>query len=492
MTLPAFEVDKAGLAMLLERRGKAFAVLELIQNALDERVTRVDVTLEPVRGSRGYHTLIVKDDCPSGFADLRHAFTLFAESKKKASPTQRGRFNLGEKLVLAICRQARILTTTGGVEFEGNTRRMLRRKTEVGSTFMGEIKMTQDEAKVTLDVARSVIVPDDITLTINGEEVPRRAPFKLVEECNLLTEYAGADGVLRRCKRKTTIAVHNPHGGCDAHLYEMGIPVVPIDCAFDVDVHQKVPLNMDRDNVLPGFLSEVLTRVLNLTYQELDEEEATDAWVSEALESRHVSSDAVEGVLARRFGENRVAYDPSDPEGSKIAVSRGYTVVHGGNFSSSAWENIRRAGALKPAGQVTPSPKPFHPDGRPLKVLPREEWTDSMLWFESYAQWVARECLYLDGLKVVIANDRGWKFRGAYGDATLTVNMAAMTTKRQWFERCHADMDRLLIHELAHHRAPDHLSHKFHEECCRIGARLVELEREVARKAQEELAILKE
>ena len=38
MHKPAFEVDRKGLAKLLARRGKHFAVLELPQNALDEWV----------------------------------------------------------------------------------------------------------------------------------------------------------------------------------------------------------------------------------------------------------------------------------------------------------------------------------------------------------------------------------------------------------------------------------------------------------------------
>jgi len=32
-----FEVDKQGLAKILERRGKEFALFELVQNAWDER-----------------------------------------------------------------------------------------------------------------------------------------------------------------------------------------------------------------------------------------------------------------------------------------------------------------------------------------------------------------------------------------------------------------------------------------------------------------------
>ena len=58
--------------------------------------------------------LVVEDDAPEGFKDLSHAFTLFADSAKKINPEQRGRFNLGEKLVLAISDEVTIRTSKGG------------------------------------------------------------------------------------------------------------------------------------------------------------------------------------------------------------------------------------------------------------------------------------------------------------------------------------------------------------------------------------------
>ena len=81
-----FEVDKAGLAKLLERKGKAFVLHELVQNAWDQKVTKVDVHLNRDPGT--HHVIImVEDDDPNGFADLSHAFTLFAESAKKTGIT---------------------------------------------------------------------------------------------------------------------------------------------------------------------------------------------------------------------------------------------------------------------------------------------------------------------------------------------------------------------------------------------------------------------
>ena len=73
-----FVIDKVGLAKLLERRGKSFAVLELIQNCWDQLVTLVSVRLEPVP-NRALARLVVEGDDPQGFADLTHAYTMFAE-----------------------------------------------------------------------------------------------------------------------------------------------------------------------------------------------------------------------------------------------------------------------------------------------------------------------------------------------------------------------------------------------------------------------------
>ena len=61
-----FEIDRAGLAQILARKGKEFAIFELVQNSWDERaVTYVAVSLSVA--SFGYATLYVKDNAPEGF-----------------------------------------------------------------------------------------------------------------------------------------------------------------------------------------------------------------------------------------------------------------------------------------------------------------------------------------------------------------------------------------------------------------------------------------
>lgn len=466
-----FEVDRDGLAQILARRGVEFAVLELIQNALDEPgVTAVVVEMRPSE-TRGYQVITVTDDAPEGFADLSHAYTLFAPSRKKANPEQRGRFNLGEKLVIACSRYARITTTTGSVSFSGSKRKTGRARTKTGSTIEVVIKMTAKEAEASEAAIRSVIVPTHIALSFNGSYLPWRAPLAFML-ANLATERADADGYLRPTRRETELAVYALLEGESPTLYEMGIPVVALDCAWHVNIAQKVPLNMDRDNVTPAYRRAILTAVVNLMHEALPHDEAPSAWVGEALASPDIAPEAVESVLTARYGDKRVIADPSDPEGTKIAVASGYQVIQAGSFTKAQWQNIRSSGAALPAGQVTPSPRPFHVGGRPLKTLSESAWTDGHRDFLAYARAVAQELIGVR-VEVVFANDFGWGFGGAYGQGRLTVNIK---NRKAWFEGKLSDsfieIDRFLIHEFAHHSVSDHLSTEFHEECCRLGARL--------------------
>lgn len=469
-----FEVDKEGLAKLLERKGgKKFAVFELIQNAWDEKSTQVDVVLTPVKNCPQAY-LRVEDDSPEGFADISHAFTLFAESTKKSDPTKRGRFNLGEKLVLACCINAIISTTKGTVRFEGSKRRHLRTKRSVGSVFEGCIRMTHAECKEIERNIHQLIPPSHIQTTFNGVVLKGRNPIAQFN-VPLATEKSDGDGVLRRTVRQTIISVYEPHEGKTAYLYEMGIPVVETGDRYHVDIAQKIPLNMDRDNVPPAYLRDVRTFVLNHTYDRLHAEEVKASWVRDATADENVEPDVVRHVVVERFGEKSVAFDPTDLEANKLAVSRGYTVVPGGSMSAGEWSNIRDAGVVRPAGQVTPSPKPFSDDGKPLSLMDRSKWSPKMFEIEKYIQQIAK-ILDIGQVTVLVTNEVSWPFKGCYGNRTLTINRGRQGKKFfEDFPLNRIDITQFLIHEYGHEYEKDHLSSDYHESLCRIGAELIEV-----------------
>lgn len=190
----AHERSGKGLAKLLTRRPIGFLIVELLQNAWDEAVGQVTVILEPVPGQAKVR-LTVADDAPEGFTDLSHAYTLYAESKKKADPTRRARWNLGDKLVIAACEQAEIATTTGTVRFHADdTRTQHRARTDRGSAFTGTVRMTRAEMDEALALVRTLLPPKGVTTVINGEVLPYRDPARIFNAV-LDTEIADAEGL---------------------------------------------------------------------------------------------------------------------------------------------------------------------------------------------------------------------------------------------------------------------------------------------------------
>jgi hypothetical protein len=466
-----FEVHKKGLAALLEQRGKAFAIFELIANAWDTKTPRVSVHLGPPDRT-ATATLLVEDEDPEGFRDLSHAFTLFASSMKADDVAKRGRFNLGEKLVLALCKEATITSTTGTVRFAcDGTRTTSRSKRERGSLFDARIRMTKAEREAVCAAVLRLLPPVGMETLFNDTPLVVRKPLASFEY-TLPTQLADAAGVLRSASRKTTVRVYESLSGHSGTLYEMGIPVVETGDTWDIDIGQKVPLSMERDNVPPAYLRELRAAVLSELHSFLTPTTAGTGWVSNALESGCLSTEAVLTVIQQRHGEKVAIADPSDPEASKQLVSDGYAIIHGGAYSGKAWESIKRAG-VRPAGAIKPTPKPFSAGGPSLQVIPLERYTAGMRRVAEYAKCIAVGVLGTF-VRVQIANDVGWPFLAAYGPSgDLTLNVGRLG--HSWFDGPIHKIDELLIHEFGHHTAPDHLSAEYHKALCRIGAQIAGL-----------------
>jgi hypothetical protein len=347
-----FEVDKDGLAKILERRGKAFALAELVSNAWDSGTKRVDVKVEPVPSSPFANISV--EDWGEGFEDLSHSHTMFGKSTRADKPTLRGRFNLGEKLVLACCREAEIVTTTGGMRFNSDGRSKIRQTRPLGTLFTATIRMTRDELVDVNDFMRRMLPP--VATTYNGVEIDR--PDSLMKfSVKLPTEIADDDGNLRRSVRMAEVEVYESFGD-KGELLELGVPVVELDLPYRVNVLQKIPLNMDRDNATPSFLSAVKVAVLNQMHTMLTPDEAAKPWVQEAAGDSRAHTETVKSVIVKRFGDRAVVATPGDPMANANAEANGYTVIPGGALSGDLWANVRKGNLLLPAGQVFPSPKP--------------------------------------------------------------------------------------------------------------------------------------
>ena len=101
--------------------------------------------------------------------------------------------------------------------------------------------------------------------------------------------------------------------------------------------------------------------VLNAAYDLLTtDEEATAGWCKLAGADPRCSDEAIKHLIRLRFGEKVAAPDPSDTEAMKRFQSQGGTIVVG--LSKGEWANVKRAGAVLPAGQICPTAKPYSDD----------------------------------------------------------------------------------------------------------------------------------
>ncbi len=449
-----FEVSKEGLRELQEGKPKHWILRELVQNAWDEETKKCEVI---TTWSRAVAEITVIDDNPEGFKNITDAFTLFAPTSKRSDPEKRGRYNLGEKQVLALCDKASIVTTKGAVYFDKSGRTMGFENRLRGSAVFVRVQMLRSEYEEMLEFAKQYLVPKHIEYIINGERIPYREPYKSVST-TLPTEYE-VNGAIRRTQRKTVIDIHKLRLGEKALLYEMGLPVTEIDCKYSVDVQQKVPLSIDRGMVPQSFLTTLYAEVLNATYMDIRSEDSSEQWVRAATGSNRVSEGAVRKVVTERWGDKVVVATPTDANSIDEAIAHGFKVLRGSELSKEEWENVKRVEAIPSStemfGQGTTA-------AVPVKV------TEEMAMFADFAQRVAKLCFGIP-LTVRFATWRG--VAAQYSSGMLTMNVGELGERFFTKEVTDRMIDNL-IHELGH-EGGNHTEHSYHEAITRISGILI-------------------
>lgn len=470
-----FDVNKEGLAKLLDRTGRHRVVAELVANAFDAPgVTRVDVEL--TQWGHGKARIKVTDDSPEGFQDLSHAWTLFAESNRKGDAEKRGRFNLGEKLALAVCEQAAIATTTGTVIFNNAGRTVHEDdKRESGSEFAAKLVLTPEQVEAAEGLIEMILPPDGVTLVLNGEAVD---PPRCVKEFNayLPTEYADEFGVVHRTSRTGEVKLY---GAGKPWLYELGIPVMPLDAGdpWHVDVGQKIPLGMDRESVGASFVRDVRGRVLEEMVDLMTPDEARGQWVDDALDSWTSTPETAGKVVNLRFPKPVVG-NPMDPESARRAVAAGMTVVPSNAFSRAVWEKVRKSELVPVSTTLFPTTEPYSSDpaATPVEVVPPVAYTDEQQKVVGCIERIGAE-LVGGPIVVRIVKGKGLPWDACYGGRRLDLNLSKL--KMSWFtQACYlgqVEMHALVIHELAHEWERNHLDDGYYHKLCELGGKLVAL-----------------
>ncbi|MHB9081977.1 MAG: hypothetical protein ACYC3X_31315 [Pirellulaceae bacterium] len=475
-----FSTSRSGLRKQVKERGAARIFLEVAaSNPLDERengMTTITIQVEPVDG-QPLANVVIEDNSPTGFKDLTHAYTIFAESSKRGNPELRGQFNFGEKQFLSLCRKAKIATTTGTVDFNDKGRHQYpRRKRPSGTRIDAVMEITRAEIRELEHLLHTLLLPEGVSMTYNGERLECRKPIREFKAV-LPTQIADEEGVMRPTARTTTVRIYEPHDGEQPHLYELGIPVVETEIRWHVSVGQKVPLNRDRDNVTPTYVKKLHTAVAETMRESLDKEDA-GSWCNIVLANKESSRELTHKLMDEKFGEVRASYDPTDSEANHKGAVNGGTIIHGRQLTKEQWDNAREKGAILPAGQLWPTPKPYStdPNAPVAQYVPRKDWTPGMVKFHDYVCWLAEELLGVTHLTVRFPrqiNARACYSKQSESKAVIDFNFNNIG--RVWFDKIGVEQDELVIHEFAHHRSSSHYDDKYHEACCELGSKLKQL-----------------
>ena len=471
-----FEGDVKGLKELQEGKPKYIIIRELLQNAMDEPITTCNITLSYEYGKA---KIRITDDSPVGFRNLTDAYTLFADTYKRQDATKRGRFNFGEKQVICLCDYARIISTTGGVEFNVmmGERNMLRKKVEAGSEVYVEVRMTQDEYKECYEYCKQIIAPEGVCIKVSYSEpnnseklsvynIEKKIPH-ISFNAKLHTELK-ENGKMKKVMRETIVNLHKKES--IAYIYEIGIPVCEIDCDYSIDVQQKIPLSTDRDKVDAKYLKNIYGEVLNQTHQEIKQEQSSNLWVREATTSERASIEAKRDVIVKRFGEKAAISNPFDPIANDDALAGGYNIVHGSEMSKEEWDAIKSAGLMQSTTAI------FGRGKAPFTIVQPNE---AQRKIETFIKKIALEMLAIKKLNVQWIRSPEASTSMDFGNTMfndgkqLRINLSRCP--KIWWDIskgyvCEGLLD-IIIHELGH-SAGHHTEASYHECITELGSRL--------------------
>lgn len=454
-----FEVSVSGLRELQSGKPKHFILRELIANAFDENISCCEVTLNYFRGIA---QIKVSDDNPDGFKDITDSYTLFKSTPKRINPNQRGRFNIGEKQALSCSDYSIILTTKGTVTFDKTGRHFSNTdKTDKGSQILLKVKMTEEEYNEILRMLVRYRSPEKIRFIVNG--IVRKPSLTFTEFTASLESEILENEVLHRVWRKTKVQVIKENFvliDIESYLYEMGIPICSIDCKYSLDVQQKIPLSIDRENVSERFIEELYSETLNSIYEDIIPEEASSTWIRLALANKRISEIAIKSITEKRFGKKVVAANPFDRQSIDEAISSGYNVVYGSELSKKEWKNLRKFGVLQSSSEVF---------GKTLVEFESVKANEKQLKVVMFAKKIALDFLGID-INVGFIKSKA-DAAAEYGNRTLTFNLSRLPQNFFDTPLKEETLD-LILHELGHQEGM-HTEKSYHKALTRLGSKLV-------------------
>ena len=441
-------VDPRGLKAIVRERGEVTLLDELVQNARDTNAT--EVTVEITSPANNRVRVVVTDNDPVGYADLKDAYTMFGESLKRDDASKAGFQNVGDKLCVAFAVEGRITSTSGSVIIEGETRRNGRNPTTVGT--IADMTFPLSKAVMAEMLNRSYMMKPTQTLRVNGQIVPTSTPVATTSARLKLYVGEREDGlsIMRERVLKTDLEIHEA-GAKGAWIYVLGIPVERVDLPWTVNVLGRLKSDMKRDAVPATEYRKIRVALADLMIDSLTKEDA-EGWARVAIQDG--KPETVRKLYELRHGTNTVMHNPSDPEASQKAIGNGMQVMYGNTGGYTGEERERINEVRRTFEDFTPSAsKEFGSTGGP-SVAPvyvsASQWTADVVALVAWTKAAMREVFGGEPLTVQILDNPDSTTLADYGDNEVRFNVGLLGW--DWFRPGNfAEQFSLVSHEFGHH-----------------------------------------
>lgn len=439
-----FEASPEGFRQQNLGRPAEHLVRELLQNVFDEAATKCDVIVHwtPKKGV----LVAVVDDVQGGVRDEKLIFTIWL-SDKQDLPTKRGRMGRGLKELVSVSdqtivatqgRKAIVFRRDASGEWSRSETSTIEAPT-VGTMVESRVRnWGKKEAENIVRYLKRMRPPVGLTLTVNGETVARKAALEKHAVRLPAPVFTAVGGERREWERAfdTTLELFAEE---KTYVYEMGIPIEPIEYPLSVDVGQRVPLRERRDTLTTGFARQLYAALLEARIDVLPPEALRDNHAIRAAENHYDLSNKTKAKLAEAW-TNGCAFADS-PAKMSAATGQHIPVVNLRSLPEGIREVVRAAGT--PVEVVMAERKSIN-----CPVIPQANWTPAQRRTAALFVWIAA------GIKrpCTIAYRKGSCAAAADWDRlTSTLTIYSAEVGDAFFEApLSARALGLLIHELAH------------------------------------------
>lgn len=297
-----FDISNEGWRRMNAGRPPHELVKELIQNVLDENFDTAYINFGMKNGE---FYLTIEDDVNGGIANSSLITTVFLTGKEE-SHLKRGRKGRGLKEFLSVCYEAEVETVGKTILFlENGSREEKENNRTIGTKISCKIreeKWNEESVKEIEDYLRMIILYTDGILNINGKKLAKRTPICFFE--SELKTHIVNDGIQQEVRKNTIVSMYpKALKKGKGWIYEMGIPVAETEIPYDIDIHQRIPMNDNRNEINEYYLKDIKEAILINQVDRLTKKDLID-WATNNISTYGLPNSIKAKIVAKITNED--------------------------------------------------------------------------------------------------------------------------------------------------------------------------------------------